>query len=719
MSFRATSGGLSGMPLASMPAVAIDTETTGLDVRKVRIVEIGAVRLETCAPGAQRVYSELVDPGVPIPASSTEIHRIADADVAGAPSFPERMAEFAAWAGPTVVIGYSVGFDLAVLKAEHERHGLPWQPPRSLDVGHLVDLVAPALPEKSLETAAGWLGVELSGRHRALGDARAAAEIYRAVVPKLREKGIVTLAQAERAVRALSTRMTEEAQSGWHDMGQSGDAREGSRIAEYVRIDSFAYRHRVADLMKHPPLTVGNDRPVRAALAAMMEKKVSSLFLPPETADSPENFPDRIGDGIVTERDIMRAIDRDGPAALDAPVGNLGQRPLVTIHKDEFVYRAIAKMSAGGFRHLGVVDEGGAICGALSARDLLRQRAGDAVALGESIESARSRFELGRVWSQLTAVARALVFEEVDARTIASMISRELRALTARACELAEAEMAEAGLGETPAPYALLVLGSGGRGESLLAMDQDNALIYADDAPDGADAWFEQLGRRTADILDEAGVIYCPGGIMASNAAWRKPLGVWRETVRSWIGRSRAEDLLNCDIFFDAQAVLGAREMADGLRAEALELARQARNFHKFLAIAAGNFDTPVGMFGRFRTEAGRVDLKIGGIMPIFSAARVIALMHGVEARTTPKRLAAARGLETVSESDVDDLVEAHRILLSLILGQQLRDIDAGVALSNKVAPPELNGFEKQEMKWALAQVPLVSNLLGVPALGR
>ncbi|MDE0255255.1 MAG: DUF294 nucleotidyltransferase-like domain-containing protein, partial [Rhodospirillaceae bacterium] len=400
-------------------------------------------------------------------------------------------------------------------------------------------------------------------------------------------------------------------------------------------------------------------------------------------------------------------------------VGNLGQRPLVTIHKDEFVYRAIARMSGGGFRHLGVVDESGALCGALSARDLLRQRAGEAVALGDSIESARSRFELGRVWSQLTAVARALVFEEVDARSIASMISRELRALTARACELAAAEMAEAGLGEAPAPYALLVLGSGGRGESLLAMDQDNALIYADDAPDGADEWFEQLGRRTADILDETGVIYCPGGIMASNAAWRKPLGVWRETVRSWIGRSRAEDLLNCDIFFDAQAVLGARDMADSLRAEALELARQARNFHKFLAISAGNFDTPVGMFGRFRTEAGRVDLKIGGIMPIFSAARVIALMHGVEARTTPKRLAAARGIETVSGKDVDDLVGAHRILLSLILGQQLRDIDAGVALSNKVAPSELNGFEKQEMKWALEQVPLVSNLLGVPALGR
>ena len=711
MSFPATSGALSGMPLSNIPVVVIDTETTGLDVEKVRIIEIGAVRLETCAPGPQLVFSELVDPGIPIPEASTRIHGIADADVAEAPPFPERIAEFKAWAGSAVVVGYSVGFDLAVLKAEHERHGLLWQPPRALDVRHLVELVAPQLPEQSLDTAASWLGVEVHDRHRALGDARVAAEIYRAVVPKLREKGIVTLAQAERAIRSLSTRMAEEAQAGWHDMGQSGDGSGGSGVAEYVRIDSFPYRHRVADLMKSPPLTAENDRAVKAVLAAMMEEKVSSLFLPPKMAGGPH--------GIVTERDILRAVDRDGPAALDAPVGGLGQRPLVTIHKDEFVYRAMARMSGAGFRHLGVTDEDGFLCGALSARDLLRQRAGDAVSLGDSIESAGSRFELGRVWSQLTAVARALDFEEVDARKIASLISRELRALTARACQLAEAEMADAGRGEAPAPYALLVLGSGGRGESLLAMDQDNALIYADDAPDDADNWFGELGRRTADILNEAGVIYCPGGIMTSNTAWRKPLGIWRQTVRSWIERSRAEDLLNCDIFFDAQAVLGAREMADSLRAEALELARQAPMFHKFLALNAGQFDSPVGMFGRIRTEAGRVDLKIGGIMPIFSAARVVALEHGVAARTTPKRLEAARGLETVSDKTVDNLVEAHRILLNLILGQQLRDIDRGLALSNKVNPSELTGFQKQEMKWALEQVSLVLDLLGIPALGR
>ena len=49
--------------------------------------------------------------------------------------------------------------------------------------------------------------------------------------------------------------------------------------------------------------------------------------------------------------------------------------------------------------------------------------------------------------------------------------------MTARAAEIAEAEMIAAGHGPAPADYALLVLGSGGRGESLLAPDQDNALV--------------------------------------------------------------------------------------------------------------------------------------------------------------------------------------------------------------------------------------------------
>ena len=714
MSFTGVRSSVSAMPLRALPVVVLDTETTGLDVSRDRVIEIGAVRLNAGDIKEIDTYSALVNPRMPIPPAASAIHRIVDDDVASAPDFTEAMAAFAEWCGSPVIVGYSIGFDLAILKAEHERCGLDWQMPRHLDVSHLVHVLGPNLPNESLETVAAWLKLEVTDRHRALGDAVLTAQIFMALIPLLRRRKITTLAEAERACLSLTAKLDEEARAGWHGLGHAEDRMKVS-IAEYARIDSYPYRHRVADLMHTPPLIVENETRLQDALRTMTQKKVSSLFLAPRP-QAASSRDDQYG--IVTERDILRAIDALGAGAFDQQVGNFGKRPLVTIDSNEFVYRALGRMVGGGFRHLGVTNAARELVGALSARDLLRQRASDAVSLGDCIESAVSRAELGRIWAELVVVARALVHEEVDARDVAAIISRELRGLTRRACEIAESELFSEGMGSAPVPFSLMVLGSGGRGESLLAMDQDNAILFEEGEPGGeADLWFEELGKRIADILNDAGVVYCKGGVMASNPAWRKDLAGWREMVKTWISRSQPNDMLNCDIFFDAVSVYGQSELADVLRQEAMDLAKESRVFLKFLALKTGQPDTPVGWFGRLKLDGGRIDLKQNGIMPVFSAARVGALENGIDARSTPDRLDALRSLPNVSDKLIDNLIEAHRILLNLILRQQLRDIDQGVALSNKVAPGELTSFERQELRWALDRIPSVADLLGTPLL--
>ena len=116
--------------------------------------------------------------------------------------------------------------------------------------------------------------------------------------------------------------------------------------------------------------------------------------------------------------------------------------------------------------------------------------------------------DLGSAWAKLPQVAAALLAEDVSAQNVAAVISRRLGALTRQVAFVAELRMRKAGLGEPPCPYALAVLGSAGRGESLLAMDQDNALIFADGEPGGAeDQWFEKLGIHVADILTKSA---CP-----------------------------------------------------------------------------------------------------------------------------------------------------------------------------------------------------------------
>ncbi|MBT5520149.1 MAG: CBS domain-containing protein, partial [Rhodospirillales bacterium] len=592
MTFIKSPDNVSGMPLVSAPIIILDTETTGLDVSTDRIIEIGAVRISGGAVGSDDKFVSLVNPTIPIPARATEIHGISDRDVADAANFTEAINDFTQWAGPALIIGYSIGYDLAIMQAEYARHDMEWYSPRCLDVRHLVQIFAPNLPKESLEITAEWLGIEVTNRHRALDDAIITANVFIALLPKLKERGINTLAQAERACRSRATQHEEEAKNGWHEVaGMSGNKSAG--VSEYARIDSYPYRHKVSHIMHAPPLFAGRDEPLHKTLSRMTNEKVSSLFLPPDSTGAY---------GIITERDVLRAIDTDGANALDKPASTYAIRPLVTVGSDEFVYRAISSMADKGFRHLGVADDAGEIVGALSARDLLKQRASDAILLGDNIEAASTSAELGTVWSELITVVKGLVYEEVDPRDIAAVISRELRALTRRACELAERHMIEAGEGEPPVPYAMLVLGSGGRGESLLAMDQDNAIVYASgDAGGPEDQWFEKLGSRVADTLNDAGVDYCKGGIMARNAAWRKNLNAWIDTVEQWVTHADPQDILSSDIFYDAKTVYGDWDLANRLREKSFTLASGSTNFIKFHTLKAADFRVPLGLFNRFK----------------------------------------------------------------------------------------------------------------------
>jgi CBS domain-containing protein len=690
-----------GANLLTVPTVAIDTETTGLDPRNARIIELAGVRIHRGHIVKDETFSCLVNPGIVVPEDSRRIHGIATDDLAGVPEFGEVGKRFSAFMGHRLIIGYAVGFDLAMLEREFSRAGVAWPAPRALDLRQLARLAVPEFAEHSLEGLAARLGVAVTNRHRALPDAKLAARIYLRLVPLLRKRDIRLLGEAEMACRRLAPRVAEEAAAGWHVLTPPPDP-------TLLRIDSYPYRHVAADIMASPPVTVAYSESLRDVLTALTESNISAVFVRPDGESGSW--------GIITERDALRAIAADPRGAFERPAAQIASFPLKTVQANDFVYRAISRMNRWQFRHLGVANEDGNIVGALSARDLLRQRAQDAVALGDAIEEARTARALGEAWSRLTLVVEALRREEVDVRDIAAVISGELRDLTRRAAKIAEDEFRAAGRGEPPCPYCYLVLGSGGRGESLLALDQDNAIVFADGEPGGEeDRWFAALAERVSAILDAAGVPLCVGGVMASKDAWRMSLKQWRQRVGSWMGRLDPEDLLKADIFFDAAPVHGDLTLGRTLLEESLHAAQKAPELLKFLALRASSFQSPLGWFGRLRSHEGRVDLKLGGLMPLFSTARVLALQNGLSERSTPARLEAARDQGAITPELAARLIAAHRTLLDAILAQQLRDIRRGVPLSNRVAPGDLQGEERDRLRWAQRQVPDVANALGDP----
>ncbi len=456
--------------------------------------------------------------------------------------------------------------------------------------------------------------------------------------------------------------------------------------------------------MSSPPLIVSPELSARDALATLIDNEISSVYVEPLDPAGAH--------GIVTERDLLRLLRRQGESAMQVRLRDIAVYPLESLPEDAFVYRAIARMRRLNVRHLGVHADDGRLVGALSARDLLRQRADDAVLLGDDIDAAENPGQMAAVWGSMVRVAKALVAEDVDARDVAAVISRELCALTRRACVLAEREMPA----PPPCPYAMLVLGSGGRGESLLAMDQDNAIVFTEGDPGGAeDQYFGALGQRVSDMLDAAGVPYCKGKIMASNPDWRHSRAGWQALVETWVRRKSPEDILNCDIFFDSTCVHGDARLAGAVLDHAFAVGAGSKQFLQLMSINAAKNGPPLGLFGRFKLTDGRMDLKMGGIMPLFSTARVLAIQHGIRVSSTPARYAALVPLMPDMQKTLENVSEAHGILFNAILHQQLVDIEAGIPPTNRVAPNDLSSALRDQLSWALEQVPNVSNLLGDP----
>jgi DNA polymerase-3 subunit epsilon/CBS domain-containing protein len=684
-------------PLVALDAVAIDTETTGLDAAIARVVQFGAVAISQGRTLRDQALELLVNPGMPIPRGSSAIHGIFDADVGGAAPFPSVWADMKTFIGGRVMIGHSIGFDLTVIERECVRAGLAWERPRTLCVRLLAVVANPRLPDNSLDTLAEWLGIRIGDRHRALGDAVAAAEVFAALLPLLAERGIRTLAEAERACLDRTSLLEMEQTAGWVAPVTRPDA-----SAPFESLDPFAYRSRVRDLMRRPPVVVARDMSVAGAIERMTELRISSVFV---SEDGTGGGP--VTDyGIVTERDMMRRIAARGGAALADCVGEFATRPLASIAGGAFLYRAIGRMDRLKIRHLAVRDEAERLAGIISARDLLQLRAGAAIHLDDAIAGARSAEEMAGAWATLPSVARALIAEEVDARTVAGIVSEELRVATRRATILAEQAMAAEGHGEPPCPYSIMVLGSGGRGESLLAADQDNAIVFARGEPDGPeDRWFAEMGSRMSDILAVTGVPYCKGGIMASNALWRGSLDLWKARVGEWLGRSGAKDLLNVDIFFDQRPAHGDLDLGAELFEHAYASAQGQVVFAKLLGESLYSLSSPFTMMGGIRTTDDRIDLKLFGLFPIVTAARALAIRHGIRRRSTKRRLEGLTEKNLGNRDEVAALSQAHGLFMSLMLAQQSADLEAGIPASNRVEVGTLARARQAELKAALKAV--------------
>ena len=131
------------------PFTVFDVETTGMSARHHRIVEIAAVHIEK--NGKISRYESLVNPGCPIPAQASNVHRITDEMVADAPVFRKVGFEFLDFADQSTLVAHNARFDLAFLQESLVRCGLPQWKGNTMDSLKLFKQAYTGLPSYSLQ----------------------------------------------------------------------------------------------------------------------------------------------------------------------------------------------------------------------------------------------------------------------------------------------------------------------------------------------------------------------------------------------------------------------------------------------------------------------------------------------------------------------------------------------------------------------------------------
>lgn len=157
------------------PLVFFDLETTGLDTKTDRIVELALIKITPQGDVLERVRR--FNPGIPIPAGATAVHGITDDDVAEEPPFCARARALADMLEECDLSGFNVrGYDIALLIAEFARCGVDFdmKDRRVVDMQNIFHEEEP----RNLSAAARfYLGREHEEAHTALGDIRTSAAV--------------------------------------------------------------------------------------------------------------------------------------------------------------------------------------------------------------------------------------------------------------------------------------------------------------------------------------------------------------------------------------------------------------------------------------------------------------------------------------------------------------------------------------------------------------
>jgi CBS domain-containing protein len=437
------------------------------------------------------------------------------------------------------------------------------------------------------------------------------------------------------------------------------------------------------------------DKTIRDVIKAFSIRKTDNLILT-------KNEKDYIG--IITASDIQKRVlalnlDQDNPAYL------IMSSPVIFIDNCTTLLDAVNICDEKSVNHLVVKNEYGIIGGILRINDVYRAFKDSLSFYIANIRKAESNEELKKCFRVHQLLLEPLIRSEISVKHLTMITSSVSDAAVRRVIDLTIKE-----IGDPPAKFSFICLGSEGRKEETLFTDQDNAIIYEDvpaEKESIANEYFNKLGEKVCDSLNYIGYAFCKGNIMAKNRQWCKPYSEWEKYFANWIATPEPQNLLEATIFFDFRNVYGDEAFAAGLRKTISRLIRERLLFLYHLAYNTYNVKPQQISSGSIMTEknAGTVDLK-EAVNIIIMFARTYCLQNDIWYSNTLERLNALREKSIISETTAEEMIFAYNFLMRLRFRNQA-ELSAGkLPLSNILNSQKLQGIELSGLKKVLGLIP-------------
>ena len=180
-------------PSHSLCWTVVDCESSGLDPRQDRLLSIGAVTVEGGRIALQRAFSVVLRQDSVSDRTNILVHGIAGEAQRGGMKPREALEGFAKFAGDSPLVAFHATFDRALLGRAFQAQGMgignAW-----LDLASLAPALYPQLARrcKALDDWLEEFGIEVPGRHDALSDAFATAQLLQVMLEAARRQGAHT-----------------------------------------------------------------------------------------------------------------------------------------------------------------------------------------------------------------------------------------------------------------------------------------------------------------------------------------------------------------------------------------------------------------------------------------------------------------------------------------------------------------------------------------------